>query len=370
MARIEGVTESGPEATIGAAGAFDVDIVVPVHTTERPIRRTVASVVDHNACDVRVIVVAHNIDPELIRANLGEYADRPDVRLSHLADGIHSPAGPLNHGIAEGTAAYFGVLGSDDEFEPGAVDSWHALATETSADAVLARVQRSLRGPEPLPTRRGRTRALDAVRDRLSYRCVPQGLVSRARFGHLRFSPGLASGEDQAFTTELWFTGSCLAYDRQGPAYVLNEDGDDRVTATPRPVAEDFAFLDIIAATDWYARLSPAQKRAWGVKNLRQHLMDAIAARLTSPEGFACHSDALLSVAGRIEELSPGATALLARCDRDAIDELRRPDPDTERIIAHLTRRWGRNHAAFLPRNPLRALHRQAPWRTMRDMVA
>lgn len=353
----------------GEAPRFDVEVVIPVHTTARPIRRAVASIVDHNSCAVRALVVAHNIDPALIRENLGSYADRADVRLLHLDDGIPSPAGPLNHGIGHATATYYSVLGSDDVFEPGAVDSWYSLAVQTRADAVLARVLRTVSGPDFVPTRRGRSRDLDGVRDRLSYRCVPEGLVSRERFGHLRFTPGLASGEDLEFTAQLWFTAERLAYDRDGPAYVLHEDGDDRVTSTARPVADDFAFLDVVAATDWYPRLSGRQKRAWGVKNLRQHLMDAIAARSTSPEDLGAHRADLVAIADRIEELSPGATALLARADRDALDELRQPEPDPALILAHLARRWGRNPGAFLTRNPFRSLHRQAPWRTLRSMV-
>ncbi|MDR6866323.1 hypothetical protein J2Y69_000915 [Microbacterium resistens] len=350
---------------------YDVDVVIPVHAATRPIRRAASSILDHNTRSVQVTVVAHNIDPQIIRDNLGEYAEHPDLQLLHLADGIHSPAGPLNHGIAESTARYFAVLGSDDEFEPGAVDSWLALADDTDADAVLARVRRGIQGPDPMPpARRGRTRGLDGDHDRLSYRCVPQGLVSRTRFGHLRFTPGLASGEDQEFTAQLWFTGKHLAYDRTGPAYVLHEDGEDRVTSAIRSVEEDFRFLGVIAATDWFPALSAAQKRAWGVKNLRMHLMDAIAARLSAPEGFGAHAPDLVRVADEIERLSPGATALLARCDRDVLDEIHKPSPDPERIREAFGKRWGLNADSTLTRNPFLSLHRQAPFRTLRNMVA
>lgn len=350
---------------------LDADVTIPVHSATRPIRRAAASVLDHNAPGVGVIVVAHNIDPEIIRANLGPHAEHPRLRLLALADGIPSPAGPLNYGIAASRGRYYAVLGSDDEFEPGAVDSWLTLADETHADAVIARVLRSINGVEPMPpTRPGRVRALDGDRDRLSYRCVPQGLVSRERFGHLRFTPGLASGEDQEFTAQLWFTGSNLAYDRSGPAYVLHEEGDDRVTAAVRSAEEDFRFLAIVGQTTWYSRLRPAQKRAWGVKNLRMHLMDAVAGRLDAPDGFAAHAPALLGIAHEIERLSPGATALLARCDRDVLDELEASDPDPDRIRAAFARRWGRNAGSYLTRNPFRALHRQGPWRTLRDMAS
>lgn len=238
------------------------DIVIPVHTANRPIRRAVESVIIDNKRDARAIVVAHNIEAAIIRDRLGDYAEHDRVRLLHLQDGIHSPAGPLNHGISNSDATYYSVLGSDDLLEPGAVDSWIALAVAADADAVLARVHRTIAGPDLVPVRRRRVHNLHPVRDRLSYRCVPQGLVSRERFGHLRFTPGLASGEDLEFTAQLWLTGSRFVYDRHGPAYILDEDGDDRVTSVPRPVSEDFAFLDIVAETAWYPTTSATLRRA------------------------------------------------------------------------------------------------------------
>lgn len=346
---------------------FETDVVIPVHTASRPIARAVASVIDHNDRRVRVNVVAHNIDQAVIADALGEHADHPSVRMLHLADGIGSPAGPMNLGIEHASAPYYAVLGSDDEFEPGAVDSWLAMAEDARADAVLARVRRSIQGVDPLPpTRRGRTMKLDAARDRLSYRCVPQGLISRERYGHLRFTPGLASGEDQEFTAQLWFTARALAYDRHGPAYVLHEEGDDRVTSMARPVDEDFAFLDVIGRTEWFRRLGSGPRRAWGVKNLRMHLMDAVAARL---DDLDAHAHALARTAEQIERLSPGATALLARCDRAVLRELQSPQPDPARIRAAFAKRWGRNPDAYLPRNALLALHPQAPCPTLRAML-
>lgn len=366
---LAGVTHTLPPMGDGQDdGTFEVDIIVPVHTSERPIRRAVASVLDHSDRRVRTIVVAHNIDIDIIRTSLGDYAEHPRLELTHLVDEIPSPAGPLNHGIATATADYYGVLGSDDELEPGAVDSWLELAESMQADAVLARVRRSIAGIDPLPpTRRRRTRDLQAVRDRLTYRCVPQGLVSRVRFGHLRFTPGLRSGEDQEFTAQLWFTAQRIAYDRTGPGYVLNEDGEDRITADVRTAEEDFRFLDVVASTSWYRALGRSEKRAWGVKNLRLHLMDAVAARLDSlPE----HARALNAVVARIETLSPGASRLLSRHDRVIIAELARTQPDLDRIRAALGRRWHLSLGALLPRNPMLALHSQAPLRTMRAMTA
>lgn len=354
-----------PSPIIDLMSEFEVDVIVPVHSASRPIRRAVASVVDHTRCAVRVTVVAHNIDPDVIRANLGEYADRDDVRLLSLRDGIASPSGPMNLGLERATAPYFALLGSDDEFGSGAVDSWLDIARATGATTVLARIDRIQSGTEPYPpVRPRRTRNLDAVKDRLAYRCAPLGLVSRARFADLRFTPGLHSGEDLEFTAALWFTGSHIAYDRTGPAYIGHEDATDRVTHTTKSVAEDFAFLEAISTAPWYSGLTRAQRQALGVKTLRLHYFDAVLNRLDSPEGLSAVRADLDEVITRIEAMSPGAVELLARPDRRVIDAIREPDPSPERILALLAARWERGIDAFLPRNPLLALHRQAPFRT------
>lgn len=350
---------------------YEVDVVIAVHSATRPIERAVSSVLDGTHAKVRVTVVAHNIDPDTIRENLGELADDQNVRLLALADGIHSPAGPMNVGLEEATSPYVSLLGSDDEFAPGAIDSWLAIAKASGATAVMARIDRQIAGPDPMPpTRRGRTRELDAVKDRLAYRSAPLGLISRERFGDLRFTPGLGSGEDLEFTAVLWFTGAHTAYDRRTPGYLVHEDGGDRVTFAARTVAEDFAFLDAIISSEWFPRLSPAQREALGVKTLRMHFFDAVLLRLNSDEGLAAHREALDRVITTIESIAPRAVALLSRADRAVIDAVHAPEVDAERILELLSARWGRSLTALLPRNPFLALHRQAPYRTLRATVA
>lgn len=346
----------------------DVDVVIPVHTPLRPIRRAVASALA-NGVDVRVTVVAHNTDHRAIADNLAELADRSDVRVVPLLDGIPSPAGPMNHGIALAEAPYFSVMGSDDELEQGAIDSWHALATSTGASAVIPRVRVDA-APEPTPpTRRGRTTDLDIDKDRLAYRCMPLGLIDRARHPHVQFTPGLESGEDLEFTAELWFTGVHIAYDRSGPAYVGHDDAVDRVTRTIRPLSADFAFLDIVASRPWYRTAGRSARRAFGVKNLRVHLMDAIAARLEVSGGIGAHRHELLAIASTIETMSPGATALLSRADRKVLHELTMTEPSADRIRELFAARWGGGPDGRLTANPLLSLHRQAPYRTLRGMV-
>ena len=170
-----------------------VDVTIAVHSQTRPIARAVSSVLDHTTAPVRVNVVAHNIDPEIIRANLGAYAADPRLRLLHLADGIASPAGPMNHGFARSEAPFLSLMGSDDELAPGAIDSWLALQQRTGAEMVLAKIRLADGRTDPYPPIRGgrRTTGLDGRKDRLAYRSAPLGLIDRARFHrpHARLRP-------------------------------------------------------------------------------------------------------------------------------------------------------------------------------------
>ena len=345
-----------------------VDVTIPVHSSSRPIARAVSSIVDHTRARVRVNVVAHNIDPRVIRSNLGAYASHPSVRLLELDDAIHSPAGPMNHGLDRSDAPFIAVMGSDDELEPGALDSWLALQHQTGASMVIARVDVLGRGVDPYPPVRNgrRSRSLSARKDRLAYRSAPLGLIDRRRFGDLRFTAGLSSGEDLAYSTTLWFAGAGIAYDRTGPAYLVHQDADDRVTFTTRTVADDFAFLDAIEALPWFTALGHGDRIALAVKILRIHLFDSIRARIAPPERILPHRSDLVAVVDRLEAMAPGVLRLLSRADREVIDALRSDHADPERLLALLDARWNyRSLGALVPRNPFLVLHRQAPVRTL-----
>ena len=345
-----------------------VDAVIPVHSEIRPIARAVASIVDHTRAAVRVSVVAHNIDPAVILHNLGEYATHERVRLLSLQDGIRSPAGPMNHGLDRASARFVTVMGSDDELAPGAIDSWAALQRETGASTVIARIRIGGQRYDPYPpVRMGRRqRSLDPVKDRLAYRSAPLGLVDRERFPDLRFTEGLPSGEDLAYSATLWFAGHAVAYDLTGPPYLVHEDAGDRVTFAPRSVAEDFAFLDAIEVMPWFARLGSRGKTALTVKILRVHFFDALLARIRSDAGLLAYRNDLRAVLDRLASWAPQSIALLARADRRVLAELEAPRPDDARILHLLDARWNyRTVDAMLPNNPLLALHAQAPLRTL-----
>lgn len=345
-----------------------VDVIIAVHSATRPIARAVASVLDHTIAPVRVSVIAHNIDPEIIRGNLGEYADHPGLRLLSLADGIPSAAGPMNLGISRAEAPYLSILGSDDEFAPGAIDSWLGVAQRTGAQAVLARIQLVTGGTDPYPPVRNghRTRNLHGRKDRLAYRSAPLGLVSREQFGSLRLTEGLQSGEDLTYSLTLWYTGARIAYDLEGPPYIGHDDSHDRVTAAPRSIAQDFVFLDELTGLSWFTAAARGDRIAIIVKLIRIHLFDAILARVHSQEALDAHRTELLALIARLISIAPESKRLLSLSDRAVFAALENPESTAEQVLATLSARHAYlSPASLLPRNLFYALHRQAPFRTL-----
>ena len=342
-----------------------VDVTIAVHSCTRPIARAVASILEHTKTPTRVTVVAHNVDPQLIRGNLGAWAGDQRVRLLELRDGISSPAGPMNLGLAESTAAFVAVMGSDDEFEPGAIDSWCALQRSTGAGVVIAQVRHEGGGKElSPPTRPWRSRHLDAVKDRLSYRSAPLGLISRERFGTLRFVEGLRTGEDLPYVTRLWFSDAGIAFARTGPGYLVHADAGDRVTTEPRPVVQDFAFLDHIFGVPEFETFTADQRTALVLKLIRVHLFDAIVNR-AGRDWPAGERMALAAVARRMLEWADRPERMLSVIDHAVLDGILDAVTPVEDMMVLIRRRWKyRSFDVVATRNPLFALHRQGPLRT------
>ena len=102
------------------------DIIVAVHDLRRNVDRAVRSILADPDPRVRALVVAHNLPLNEVETALAhlvrEFPGR--VRIEELADGVPSPSGPFNFGIAISDAEYVGIMGSDDELDAGAVSQW------------------------------------------------------------------------------------------------------------------------------------------------------------------------------------------------------------------------------------------------------
>ncbi len=359
------VAASGPP--VHASPEPVVDLVVAVHSPQRPVERAVASVLDHTRAPVRVSVVCHETDPAPIRDRLGALCDDPRLRLIEHRDGVRSPSGPFNRGLDEATAPFTSIMGSDDHLEPGAIDSWLRRQRRESADVVITRLRHAAGSYVPTPVARPfRTGGLDGVRDRLAYRSAPLGLVRRAAFGDLRLTAGAPVGGDIAYVLTLWFSGRRVSYDRGGPAYVIGDDASDRVTFAPKPIDREFVYLDSLLGGEWFHRLPRSARRAYATKFLRVQVFGAVHNRPEPDFWTSAERTALRGVVLRLLETSPDAAAPLSFADRRLLDAVLDVDVPVDELQARgVARRRFRRPAALIPRELSRLLDREAPLRFM-----
>lgn len=339
-----------------------VDVVIPVHTDRRPIARATASVLATASIETRVSVVCHNVAPEQIAAALGNWVEDPRVRLLHLEDGIVSAAGPLNAGLDAATGEFTAILGSDDEYEPGAIDAWVSVARRDEADVVIPPLRTApgatTRSP---PVRPFRTRRLDGVRDRLAYRTVQLGLVSRSRFGDVRMTSGLRTGEDVIQGASMWYSDARISLARGAPGYLIHQDDPaNRVSSSAKPAAESLLFLDSVLAREFVSTLTPVQRESFAVKLLRTHVMDILGASLRA--GASPADLAALSVGvGRIFAIAPTAEGILSRREARILSELLGPADPGRLAAEHAILTDYRRPANLLSASGSRLLHREAP---------
>ncbi|MFC4556068.1 glycosyltransferase family 2 protein [Georgenia faecalis] len=320
----------------------DIDAVVAVHHIERPFVRCVASMVDGAAGRVRVTLACHELDADAVGAQLPDRL-RPHVRLLEVRDGLRSPAGPFNAGLDAAEAPFVAIAGSDDFVEPGALPAWADLASSLGSDAVLARIRRqdgpAVRTPRVRP---GRWRDLDLVKDRLAYRTAPLGLLRRATLDELglRLTAGLPSGEDIAFTAQLW-SEARVDLARSAPAYVVGLDAKDRTTAVRRPVEVELRPIEHLLEQPFFRRLAAGQRRALAVKAVRIHVLGAVLAR-TGPGAWDEAQVAWLrTLAERCVDAAPDVLRPFNRADRALLEVVRDASSTPASLAAAAASRGG-----------------------------
>lgn len=342
----------------------DVDHIIAVHDLRRPIARAVGSVLDGSTCALRVTVVCHNLAADEVASALGRHSGDSRLRLIELHDGIPSPSGPFNLGFEHATGRFTSIMGSDDSLEAGAIDSWLALADRTRSEVVIPRVFVTGRGPMLTPPSRPRRRHdLDGVKDRLSYRSSPLGLVSRERFAQLRFPAGLRSGIDVEYGARLWFSGARIGFDRHGPAYLVHEDAPTRVSTSHKPVAGDASFLEGLLGSTTFQDLTPQQRDAFVTKMLRGNLLMWVTYRPTADRWSPEDVRDLGQIVRRCAQVAPAAFRALSRTDRDILDAFAADAPDLERALALLPGRTAIRPRNVIPRELGALFAREAPIR-------
>lgn len=316
-----------------------VDIIVAVHDLRRNVDRAVRSILADPDPRVRALIVAHNLRASEVEEALGHLVrEHPGrVRIEELADGIPSPSGPFNFGIAVSDAEYVGIMGSDDELDGGAASAWRRTAQRYRADAVIAKVvrgeQRTLvRSP---PKRVLRVGVLDFAKDRLSYRSAPLGLIrgdAVARLG-LRLMDGARNGGDLPFVTRLWLRGRVVPA-RGLAAYVEHADAPVRVTHVAKPVAEElWPILTLLDSSD-VAGMNSRQREALATKMLRRNLLDAVRKRDGGRDFTADDLISFREILEKVDAVAPRAREMISSAQAAIFEELLSENVDLERVAA------------------------------------
>jgi hypothetical protein len=299
-----------------------VDVVIANHDLRRPVARAAASALS-GTTPVLVTIVAHHLRRDEMEVALGSLAEDPRIRVLEYHDGVHSPAGPMNFGIRSGSAPYVMLLGSDDFFDPDAIDRWVQTAETLGADYLIG-PQRDRNGVllrDPL-TRRGRVTRLDVSRDRLAYRLALFGLMRRDyldRLG-LTLSEGVATGEDIELSLALMTRGGEVSYDASLPGYVLSDDIEGRVTAMPRPAAVELEALTRLRDRPWIGSLEPSARTAVAVMMARFIVVPAVLRRPSVDEWASDDLDALAGIVGWLRRLDPRGLDSVSVADRRVLD--------------------------------------------------
>ncbi|SFT36810.1 glycosyltransferase [Arthrobacter sp. ov118] len=359
--------DNGPTDVVPA-----VDVVIAVHSSTRPAARALASIASAglalNAPEgVRVTVVCHNISRDEISRNVPPELAAA-TRFLELRDGIPSPAGPFNYGLQQATAEFVCILGSDDYLEPGALRQWLELARSHSSAMVIA-PQRHAGGAlvRTPPVRVGRRFNLDAVKDRLSYRTAPLGLLRRSEIQRLglEFSGDLRTGEDQIFSAKLWFGGGRIDYARGTGKYVVGADAEDRVTGQRREIGELFAFALELVADPWFVALPQAQRQALVTKLLRVHVFGVILPRADQGGWTEAEREELARVVRALLAAAPGAERPLSRADARLLRSILTLSPSAEMLAAAAARRKFGRPQTLIASSLAAQLHPEAPLRFM-----
>lgn len=337
----------------------DVDVVIAVHDSARPVERAVSSVLRSRVVR-RAIVVCHDLDAEPIRERLLLLGLDGRVLVLEHRDGIRSPAGPYNHGLDYADAAYVAVMGSDDSVVDGAIDRWRDTADATGADMVIAPLRHAggARVPTPPTLRR---RGLRASRDRLAYRSAPLGLISRERFGKLRFTDRVATGEDLAYSMRIWFSDAVIVA-APPPAFYEIHDDTERVTFSRRPLREDVRAVQMLINTPEARALPQRDRRALAIKLWRVNLFGAVHYRVGDWDDD--DRSVASELARDLSSFSPESIRLLSRSESKLRDALLRPSvPDD--VVDELSARRRRflSVDALMPSDPRTLFDRDAPLR-------
>jgi CDP-glycerol glycerophosphotransferase len=183
-----------------------VSVIIPVCNVEPYLRECLDSVLGQTIGLARIEVIA--VDDGSTDGSgvlLDEYAaSHPEIRAFHEPNS-GGPGRPRNVGLDHATGTYVFFLDADDYLGPEALERLVGMAERNATDIVLGKMV-GVAG-RPVPTRafcRTRARAtLDTVYGTLTVlKLFRRALIERLG---LRFTEGMAGGEDAPFTARAYF---------------------------------------------------------------------------------------------------------------------------------------------------------------------
>jgi len=291
--------------------AFDAQIVIAVHNTDRPVKRAASSVL--RSPGVGVIVVAHGIDSASL-----DLPEDSRIRVIECQEGKGHPGIPFNRGVQSATARFVGIMGSDDEYEPNAVSAMVRRLTDDEADGVIAPLIRDdssgIRSKAPFTHR---NKNLQAARDRLFYRTAPLGLFRTEVFSNGRYlmREDLHNGIDLIPSVRLWTDGLSISYYPTDPAYIVHSDAKDRVTEVRKSFAEKHWALTQFLDGGYAEHLPNEDKASLAVKLLRIHIFGFLRRTGKRSIGVEDWSE-LADTTRKILALSPHAMSPFTRSEK------------------------------------------------------
>lgn len=292
-------------------GKLKLQIVIAVHTTDRPIGRAVDSVL--STPQSGVIVVAHGLKTSDLRLPANNR-----LAVIECPGGQGFPGVPFNQGIANCHAPLIGIMGSDDWFESGALSRMVQRLETDKADAVIAPLQHGRTNPLTL-----RHKNLQASRDRLFYRTAPLGLFRKSILQNSRYSlsEDVHTGEDFTTSVRLWTDGHRVSYYAEDPAYVVGDDAKSRVTTSPRSLQDSLLALNQLVDRDWVRRLRPADQNSLAVKLLRVHILGSLQSMSVFSRSIA-EWEYLTQTTRKIVALGSDPLGPFSVCDRKPLEAI------------------------------------------------
>ena len=294
-----------------------VQIVIPVHSADRPVRRAVESVLDSPLA--AAIVVAHGLDGDLL-----DLPDDPRVTLVQLSEGVGFPGRAFNEGIRASSAPWVGIMGSDDWYAHGAIDSMLRRATHDKADGVIAPLRHAESRINERNPATWHRKCLRGARDGLYFRTAPLGIFRREVFedpSHL-FLDDVIAGVDQICSALLYSSNTKISNYPSDPAYIVGNDASSRVTTTVQPLVIHGEAWRRLWECPAVLELPRKERLALAEKFASVHLLGMVAARPNqrdwTPEDFVW----LSTLAARVKSLEPDVAQSFVQARMKMFDAL------------------------------------------------